>query len=274
MLKRPDGINISFTTRGSGIPLIVINDLMPTKESCDRLAQRLDDHGFAVTTYDLRHQGVGQSILCSLETFDTHVDDFLALMDYLGYESATIVGFSYGAEVAQRFAMRFPRRVNRLVLAAANCPALANRYAMIFRSWLRALPEMQAGDWVPYARAVCPWSFGASYLLDKPSFLEDYASHVSKTQSRNGLEKNLNLIIAAFDDMNSLRLSEMRNEAPCLFISGEDDYITPPLYFSQTLKSYPYATTQVLKKCGHAVWIEAPDTFCNAVLEFTAQQEM
>jgi 3-oxoadipate enol-lactonase len=49
-----------------------------------------------------------------------YADDAAALMDALGWETAKVVGVSFGGMVAQEFVLRHPERVSRLVLACTS----------------------------------------------------------------------------------------------------------------------------------------------------------
>ena len=76
-------------------------------------------HAFALT-----HRGHGDSdkpeCCYTPEDFAADVDAF---MDAVGIEEATIVGASTGALFAQGVALRYPRRLSRLVLVGAQTPA-------------------------------------------------------------------------------------------------------------------------------------------------------
>jgi pimeloyl-ACP methyl ester carboxylesterase len=52
-------------------------------------------------------------------SFEQFADDTIALLDYLGIPRADLFGFSNGGTVALHVAIRYPRRVRKLVLASA-----------------------------------------------------------------------------------------------------------------------------------------------------------
>lgn len=75
--------------------------------------------GFEVAMYDQR--GLGQTSKPDVPyTMADYADDAAALLDHLGWESAHVIGISFGGMVAQHFALRHPDRVNKLVLACTS----------------------------------------------------------------------------------------------------------------------------------------------------------
>lgn len=72
---------------------------------------------FTVLAYD--HRGCGRShkpdVAPSMADF---ADDAAALLDAMNWPRAHVIGYSFGAMVAQHLAVRHPSRIERLVLAA------------------------------------------------------------------------------------------------------------------------------------------------------------
>ena len=83
-----------------------------------------------VIMIDLRGHGNGAATEGPFE-LDTCADDVARILDELGIERATVVGYSLGGAVAQLVAKRTPERVSGLVLAATTelfCGHLAIRW--------------------------------------------------------------------------------------------------------------------------------------------------
>jgi 3-oxoadipate enol-lactonase len=104
-----------FERRGSGPPLLLIGgtggDLRRPETRFDRPLAR----HFEVLSYDQR--GMGQSFKGDGPfTMADYADDAARLMDTQGWDSAHVVGVSFGGMVAQELVLRRPRKVQRLVL--------------------------------------------------------------------------------------------------------------------------------------------------------------
>jgi 3-oxoadipate enol-lactonase len=78
---------------------------------------------FEVLMYDQR--GLGQTDKPDDPyTMADYADDCVALMDALGWDTAHVMGISFGGMVAQHVALRYPTRVNKLVLACTSSGGL------------------------------------------------------------------------------------------------------------------------------------------------------
>jgi 3-oxoadipate enol-lactonase len=74
---------------------------------------------FDVLAYDQR--GLGRSGKPDAAyTMADYADDAAGLMDAVGWETANVVGVSFGGMVAQEMALRHPQRIERLVLACTS----------------------------------------------------------------------------------------------------------------------------------------------------------
>ncbi len=85
-----------------------------------------------VTAYDLRGHGYSD-VPSNGYTSAHHAQDLIALMDRLGIHRAKLVGHSFGAVIALHAAVRFPDRVEALVLSDPYFPSL--RYLEDVSRW-------------------------------------------------------------------------------------------------------------------------------------------
>jgi proline-specific peptidase len=113
-----NGINISYKINGSGFPIIFIHGFGSKKEIWK--PQIIDiSKKFKTIIFDLR--GTGKTDRPNyLYTMDMFVEDIKELMNYLKIKSAHLIGRSFGGMIAQNFVLKYPKRVNKLVLIATN----------------------------------------------------------------------------------------------------------------------------------------------------------
>jgi 3-oxoadipate enol-lactonase len=111
-LQRDDGGWLHYTCAGEGDPVVLIHGFGLDSSMWDpqwcAFAQR-----HRVIRYDLR--GYGESSRPAAAY--SHVDDLLALIEYLGAAPAHLVGLSLGGRVALRAAVEQPQAVRSLTLA-------------------------------------------------------------------------------------------------------------------------------------------------------------
>lgn len=127
-----------YEVTGTGDPVVFIHAFSVDGRLWDREVAALQDR-YLVIRYDLR--GHGKSAAPSGPY--TAYDDLRSVLDALGIMRATLVGLSAGAEVATNFAIVYPDRVARLVLAA---PGLGG-YVLPPLTWAQPVFEaVRAGD--------------------------------------------------------------------------------------------------------------------------------
>jgi 3-oxoadipate enol-lactonase len=112
-------IRLYYEIRGNGPRLLFISgtggDLRRSPNAFD---SPLPKH-FAVLAYDQR--GLGQTDRPDIPyTMADYAADADALLQAVGWDRCLVMGVSFGGMVAQEFAVRYPRRVERLVLACTS----------------------------------------------------------------------------------------------------------------------------------------------------------
>ena len=111
-------IPLYYTDQGCGEPLILLHgNGEDSSYFCHQIAHF--SRSYRVIAVDTR--GHGKSPRGEGEfSISRFADDLLQLMNELSLDSAHILGFSDGGNIALTFALRHPERVNRLILNGAN----------------------------------------------------------------------------------------------------------------------------------------------------------
>lgn len=114
-------IALHYIEKGSGTPLILLHG---NGESGSYFEHQLEyfARSHRVIAPDTRGHGLSPrgDAPFTIRQFAEDLHDF---MDELGIEKADLLGFSDGGNIALIFALRYPERVNRLVLNGANLDA-------------------------------------------------------------------------------------------------------------------------------------------------------
>ena len=111
-------IQLNFIEQGQGQPLILLHG---NGESCDYFEHQIPcfSSGYRVIAIDTRGHGKsprGEKPF-TIKQFAEDLHDF---MDEKGIEKAILLGFSDGGNIALTFALKYPERVEKLILNGAN----------------------------------------------------------------------------------------------------------------------------------------------------------
>ena len=111
-------ISLHYTKTGSGFPLLLLHG---NGEDSTYFEHQVPVFSKRFTVYAIDTRGHGQSPMGTAPfALSQFADDLLAFMDEHDLPQADILGFSDGGNIALIFALRYPDRVRRLVLNAAN----------------------------------------------------------------------------------------------------------------------------------------------------------
>ena len=110
-----------FITKGQDSPLILLHG---NGEDSSYFKGQIDDFSGYFQVYAIDTRGHGKTPRGTKPfTIRQFAEDLKGFMDEQKIERADILGFSDGGNIAMVFALRYPERVNRLILNGANLDA-------------------------------------------------------------------------------------------------------------------------------------------------------
>lgn len=111
-----NGIDIAYTSIGSGNPLILVHGNGENKEIFDKLAEELQDR-FTVYALDSRCHGESGSGVLTYMNIANDVKEFIVS---LGLTNVTFLGFSDGGIVGLLLAINYKDLIDRYYVLGAN----------------------------------------------------------------------------------------------------------------------------------------------------------
>lgn len=250
-------VAIHFEAAGAGEPLILLHGL--------GLNLHLWDDQFAafakcfrVIRYDLR--GFGRSLPTTATPF-SHVEDLKSLLDQLRIDRAHLLGLSLGGRIATDFALQYPQRMARLVLADTALGGY--RFSEDWYARLNAILQCgKAGD-VTAAKAL--WLAHPLFDMVKtqPAIGERFSAIANSDAGWHWLHQGLEQGIAP---AATKRLQEIT--ARTLIVVGEHDLADFHAIAKLLESGIPHAEKRVIRDAGHIVNMEAPAAFNSTVLDF------
>ncbi|MDH3292179.1 MAG: alpha/beta fold hydrolase [Gemmatimonadota bacterium] len=246
-----------YEVSGAGEPVVLIHAFSLDRRMWEPQVTAFQNR-FQVIRYDLR--GHGKSI-APTEPY-TGFDDLRALLDTLGIGRASLVGLSAGSELAINFAIAYPDRVARLVLAA---PGLGGYAVPRFFWFLPVLDALADGD---AERAARRWAETPIMALHSNVAATETVTSLVMDNARLWTYQRSEQPLSppAID-----RLAEIT--CPALVIVGDQDlpYIQDVARILD--EDITGAELVTIPGAGHIVNLDTPVAFNDAVLAFLEQRE-
>ena len=250
-----NGVKLCYEVFGDGYPLFLIHGFGAKKESWIAQIPDLSNH-FKVIILDNR--GAGKSDRPDSEyTMEMFADDINGLMEHLGIEKANIAGWSLGGMIVQNFVLKYPERINKLILINTNYGFPDESGPEVYKNMRLDEIKMKKED------PVKAWWSGA-----RSSFYIKFRKQLEADPSKKwyGLwsaeelielstidpptEKDVNLQAGALKTHNTFdRLDTIKN--PTLILVASHDRLMSKSSMEQIHEKLPNSTIVVIEKAGH-----------------------
>ncbi|MGC0314850.1 alpha/beta fold hydrolase [Kitasatospora acidiphila] len=273
----PDGLELAYRTVGEGAPLVCLAG-GPFRD-----AAYLGDLG-GLSAYrrlillDLR--GTGRSATPddpASYRCDRLVEDVEALRVHLGLETVDLLAHSAAANLAMRYAERYPQRIRRLLLvtpgtdAAGVVVSTADRRELLplrqdepwFEAALAAVEAVEAGTAGNHdLLALAPLTYGRW----------DAEAQAHRAEQESQWNEPAAQIFGAQGDLDpdATRAGLAALPAPVLVLAGELDVVTPPGVVTRVAELCAKGDAVVQPGAGHYPWLDDAEAFTSTVARFLA----
>lgn len=252
-------INIYYESHGAGESLILISGLGGDRTFWQGSLDILSAH-FRVIIFDTR--GIGRTDQPeSSYSMAMFADDLAGLMKALDIPQAHILGFSMGGQIAVQFALTYPEKINKLIIAA-SCARLNTQIRLYVDAVLNVYEDgistKQMFD------LIAPWLFSNTFLSIPGN--EAYLQFDENDLEQQPLYawRNQYLAQRAFD----ITLDLKTIQAASLIIAGELDVFAQLNDAHVLAKEIPQAKLEIIPGAGHLFNFENPDLFHDLVINF------
>lgn len=251
-------MHLHFKESGQGRVVILLHGLFGSSDNWHHIGLKLAE-SFHVFALDQRNHGQSpHSDEMNYPLMAADVNEFMAAR---GLETVMVIGHSMGGKTAMQFALQFPQRAEKLIVAdmapRAYAPAHGNIFAALLALDLRSYLTRQEIE-VALAPEI-PDLVLRRFLL--------------KNLGRNSAGEFFWKINLRGIAENYLKLREPVSALapfakPALFIrGGKSNYINPedePLI----RELFPQSQIQTIAGAGHWVHADVPEAFLRLVLDF------
>jgi pimeloyl-ACP methyl ester carboxylesterase len=271
------GIDTFYLEAGRGPTVILLHGLGATNSSMlTTLWDLAQDHH--VIAPDLPGFGDSSKPMRPYHPafFARWLDDF---MEELGIDRAHLIGNSMGGRISIEAALRYPHRVDRMVLLAPS---------MAFRRFRQAVPLVR---WLPAETAVLPLRAPRFQVHQTLRLLFAHPSRVRETWYEAAVDEFTRTFrsprgrVAFFSAARQIYLEQpfgprgfwrrvRRLERPALFVWGDRDWLVPARFARHVQASVPQAECIVLDDCGHVPQFELPEITNQLARNFLGRERL
>ena len=250
-----NGIKICYEILGEGDPIILVHGFGSKKESWIAQFKPLAEH-FKVVRFDNR--GAGKSDRPKgVYTMKVFADDIAGLMDNLKIDKANIIGWSMGGMIVQNFVIKYPHRVNKMVLINTNYGQPDESGAEVYKNMRLADLKLRKED---PEKSFWQSARSGFYIKFRKQMEADPSKKWYGLWSAEDLirdrvidpptEEDVEIQTEAINTHHTLeRLHEIKNQS--LLIASTHDRVMPVAIMKEMHQRIPNSTLKILDKAGH-----------------------
>jgi len=256
---------VYYETYGEGKPIVVLNGIMMSTLSWKAFIEAFSANNQLVLV-DFLDQGRSDKMEESY-TQDIQVEVVKALIDELKLKKTSIVGISYGGEVAIQFALKYQEFIDSLVLF--NTTAKTS-------NWLRDIGvgwNRSAEDSLDYYCTTIPYIYSPQFYDDKSEWMERRKKLLTDGvfNQKPFMDSMIRLTESAdyynvVDELHKIKV-------PTLIVSSESDFITPIHEQRLIHEKIENSNHIIIPNTGHASMYEKPVLFSTLVLGFVNMEQ-
>ena len=259
-----DGGRIAYDRSGSGRPLLVLNGLAATSADWDpSFIERLASANELIL---LDNRGIGASTDNGAPfDIDQLADDTARVIEGLGFERASVLGWSLGGFIAQTLALQHPARIDKLILLSTDPGGVD---AELASPAVRSQLIDTSGTPREQARRLLSLLFPgvlADFIYDQYG---DIVAAARAQLSPDLVRRQAAAMDAWHRDGNGGRLRELRT--PTFVAAGTEDIVIPASNALKLVNAISGAWLAQFKEGGHAFMAQYPKPLADLINAFLA----
>jgi esterase len=237
--------------------IVLIHGLFGSYENLGVIERSLSSQ-YHVINLDVRNHG--RSEHSNEMNYAVMADDLADTLDALQLNKVAILGHSMGGKLAMAFALTYPQRVTKLILADIAPVAYPPRHNSIFAG-LKAVDLANLNS-----RSEADKQLSA--FIDEAGVRQFLLKSLVKDNERFHWRFNLEALQANYPALIGLPMVQGQFNGPVLFIKGGDsDYILPE-HKADIMQLFPAAQAKIIQGTGHWLHAEKPAAFTKLVQDF------
>ena len=250
-------MKLNFKKICKGKPLLILHGLFGSSDNWGSLGKKFAENNL-VYLVDLRNHG--RSPHSKEMSYDLMADDLLELIQDENINSPIILGHSMGGKAALLFAEKYPKYLEKLIVADIGIKAYPMHHDEILKGLNSVkLHEISSRNQAQQSIQSHIENLGIQQFLLKNLYWIEKGK-LAWRMNLKVIEKNIGEIL--------VKINVQKNSVSTLFVRGEmSNYILED-DFQNILESFPNGAIKTIPKVGHWLHAENPTEFYKIVREF------
>ena len=238
---------------------IILHGFLGMGDNWKTHAKNLSEKEYCVHLVDQRNHG--RSFWSDKFDYDVMVNDLLQYLNHHGINQCVVLGHSMGGKTAMAFALNYPDRVQKLIIADIAPKYYAPHHQKILAGLstlnLEQVSSRKAA--AEHLKNFIPEAGTLQFLLKNLYWV---------SEGKLGLRINVAVLKNAAEAIGAAIQSQKQYQQPTLFLYGENSNYINPMTDTEILKYFPKAEIIEIKGAGHWLHAEKPLLFFNTLTQW------
>src|SRR5690554_761708 len=244
---------------GSGKPFVILHGFLGMGDNWKTLGMRWAEDGYEVHLLDLRNHG--RSFHSEDFSYEVMAEDVNRYCDEHDLHEIIILGHSMGGKVAMQFAVDFPKRISKLIVADIGPKEYPRHHQDI-------LDALSALDFTEIKSRRDAETALSENIREQGTRLFVLKNLYRNSKKELDLRLNLPVLSEKIDAVGIALPEDAVYNGETLFLAGENSRYIQTEDGPLIKKHFPEAVIETISAAGHWLHADNPDEFFSRCTEF------
>lgn len=250
-------MELNFKKVGTGPPLVILHGLFGSADNWFSIARELDKE---FTLYLVDQRNHGDSPHDDEWNYEVMVEDLRELLDEEGLEKVHLMGHSMGGKTVMNFALKYPERVEKLIVAD-----IAPRYYPVHHESI--LEGLNSLDLKTISSRKEADDALANYISE-PGIRQFLLKSLGRDADGFAWKINLPVISKNIENVGEALPEGESFEGPTLFLAGANSNYVQQKDLPEILEFFPNYELEFVQNAGHWLHAEQPHAVVEEIRKF------
>ncbi|MDI1324308.1 MAG: alpha/beta fold hydrolase [Algoriphagus sp.] len=250
-------MKLNYRKVGEGKPLVILHGLFGSADNWFSIARELDKE---FTMYLVDQRNHGDSPHADEWNYDVMVEDLEELLNEEGLDKAYLMGHSMGGKTVMNFALKYPERVEKLIVAD-----IAPRYYPVHHeSILEGLNSLDLKAINSRKEA----DDSLAKYISEPGIRQFLLKSLGRDAEGFAWKINLPVITQNIENVGEALPEGESFEGPTLFLAGANSNYVQQKDLPEILEFFPNYELEFVQNAGHWLHAEQPHAVVEEIRKF------